>query len=231
MAEDYRRLASALGLVPESEEVMVHHLRHEIFERTVSMDIAQLAAEVARELGEGWSVDRQWDANGRMLDHTDGRRLHICTASWPGNLAGRVIVSGDLPYRPGQYIEPGSRTEITVAKERGAAVIAREINRRLMPGYTEVLAKLRGRNAAEDAAYECQAALAAKVRAIFGLAEPELTDWQLEHVKRQGQTVSLRQFGHGSVNPTYDGTSAKLEVTLPADQLVQVLELLTTFSS
>lgn len=37
VAEDCRRLASALGFVPESAEVMVHHLQHEIFERTVSM--------------------------------------------------------------------------------------------------------------------------------------------------------------------------------------------------
>jgi hypothetical protein len=194
-------------------------------------DIAQLAADVAQFLGEGWGVDPDFDANGRMLDHTDGRRLHIYTTGWPGNLTRRVIISGSLPYRPGQYIEPGSRTEITVAAERGAAVIAREITRRLMPGYIDALAKVRARNATEDAAWESQAALAAKVRGIFGLYEPDMQDWQMEQVKRNGITVSLHRFGYGSVRPNHDGTSAKLEVTLPADQLVQVLDLLATFGS
>jgi hypothetical protein len=194
------------------------------------MNIAKLAAEVAGELGDGWSVDPHWNANGSMLDHTDSRRLHICTSRWPQNRAGRVIISGVLPYRPGSYIEPGSHKEITVAAERGAAVIAREINRRLMPEYIEALSKIRARNAGEDAAFASQSALAVKVRSIFGLAEPELNDWQLEQVKRNGHSIGLHEFGYGSVRPNYDGTDAKLEVTLPADQLLQVLELLATFS-
>lgn len=100
--------------------------------------VRQLAPKVATALGDGWTVgDDEW-SSGALLSHADGRRLYFA-ADWRGT--GRVVIGGHYPASD-YYYSGGDRPEITVSRARPAEVIAREITRRLLPRYTELLGKV-----------------------------------------------------------------------------------------
>jgi hypothetical protein len=112
--------------------------------------LSALTAEIAKELGAPWKVrplrpDRdeenyptRWIVNG------EGAELWVRIEEY-GAQKGRVKVSGSLHIN-GQFqtvYENGNRAsvpDISVNPERGVAVIAKEIKRRLLPDYLRVLA-------------------------------------------------------------------------------------------
>jgi hypothetical protein len=195
----------------------------------MSVEIPAIATEVARELGNGWCVDPAWDANGRMLDHTDGRRLHVHK---PWNKDGFVAVSGVYPHPTAYYFRPEDRFEINVRADRGAEVIAREVTRRLLPDYADVLAKVKAADVQHRDAYAKREAFTARVYAVLGKPQPvyDMTDWQGEQRKRDTSTdISLHGLldGYGSVKVGYDATSASIEIHgIPAEKVLEVLKLL-----
>jgi hypothetical protein len=201
-------------------------------------EILQLATDVAANLGEGWTVHPEWDSNGRMIVHTDGRKLHIYA---PGGyttraLQGRVIVSGSYPYLPGRYTDPGNHIEITVRADRGAAVIAREITRRVLPEYTERYARVVADNETHAATVRTVREAEAVFCAAIGKPAPDysgLTDWQREQRDRDARTsISLHGLttGYGSVE-LYGHTPADLRAkvelsSITAETALAIIELL-----
>lgn len=119
-----------------------------------NQETRELARGVAAELGPDWRATvepGQEDWPGVYLVGPDQAKLYL-RGVW--NDAGRLQVSGGYPQnhgRPQVY-------SITVARTRGATVIAREITRRLLPSYLKTLAEViadieRDRQAAERRAY------------------------------------------------------------------------------
>jgi hypothetical protein len=109
-----------------------------------STEIFALAKAVAVELGEGWSALPPADAVTWPLvelHHADGRRIQF-EAGKPvaGRPAVPLVLTGlmpdlDLPDGITPDVPGREGREISVSSGRGAAIIAREIVRRLVPGY------------------------------------------------------------------------------------------------
>ncbi|MEW6775053.1 MAG: hypothetical protein AB1405_02050 [Bdellovibrionota bacterium] len=110
--------------------------------------VHELTRALAPELGEGWRAEIREDyAHGATLRGPERDELFVHEASWPPSSRGRVEISALWPryWQPkgngqGQRIDPRPTREkdwlkITVALARGPAVIAKEIQRRLLPEY------------------------------------------------------------------------------------------------
>ncbi len=118
--------------------------------------LAELARAVASHL-DGFTARAVDDFGDTLrLDHPDGRGLYLHRQH---NDGGRVEIVGAYPHSD-YYFRTGEHVSITVAITRGPAVIAREITRRLLPVYTEVLDKIHAHIAkqAADHANRTQAA-------------------------------------------------------------------------
>lgn len=118
-----------------------------------------LTVEVAAHLGEGWSVKRYPPADeesySRLPDivHTDGRSFDLSPCTYPHSDIGKVNVSANWPTPGGEHnprVMPSDlrnpeeqHPTIKVSISRGAATIAKEINRRFLPEYTRILGRIR----------------------------------------------------------------------------------------
>lgn len=129
--------------------------------------LRQATGMVVTELGEGWAVDvEKTETHGGAVyvNGPDGMGLYFRAT---GDLNSRIAISGDYQVdRRGNvnwHMVPDS-VSITVARERGPAVIAREIERRLIPTYRERLAAYRAalddERARQDHAAQLRADLA-----------------------------------------------------------------------
>jgi hypothetical protein len=114
--------------------------------------------EVAKWLGrtEGrpdWKLrpaDPEWpDHRNLTIDGPDGAEL------WFGfdryGYTGRIVIHGELDNELSHHVPYGEHTpSITVAETRTPDAIAREIKRRLLPAYRELLVKVRESKARND---------------------------------------------------------------------------------
>ncbi|WP_067819882.1 hypothetical protein [Actinomadura kijaniata] len=107
-------------------------------------ELPALAAAVAAELGAAWQVappvvSRNGSQMTCELTRGDGHLLYVRYVSYLST--ARVEIGGRFPRgpRPRDVRAPS----ITVMTSRGAAVIAQEIVRRLLPAYTTALARVR----------------------------------------------------------------------------------------
>ncbi len=103
----------------------------------------QTAALVADQL-EGFTVDTSEEYDGHRgvyLDGPNGARLFLAL-DWRNS--DRLEVSGIYPR--GTQLHNVERHEIGVRRDRGPAVIAREITRRLLPGYLTDLERVQADN-------------------------------------------------------------------------------------
>jgi|GEM_PF-2475056 len=142
--------------------------------------VRQVSAFVADALGEGWSVDTSEayaEHTGVYVDGPDGARLWLTLGGRNyGRDLDRLSIRGQYPrpeeskgYGDGWSKRFGeTRTdEISVKRDRDPAAIAREIRRRLLPDYLEMLGEAVAGNAAHDAAVrrgrELRADLAARL--------------------------------------------------------------------
>ena len=152
--------------------------------------MAELAAKVAVHL-DGFTVDPTDPDQRRVGAYlSDGpRRLHLRPAGQPG----RVVISGVFPpadhdWRPG-------RPHITVAIARGPTTVAAEITRRLLPHYTEALARVLDAIAVQQANHAAQRDRAARLAGLLPDARPH----------RAGRhRTEVRWYGPGAVSGTVD---------------------------
>jgi len=95
-------------------------------------------AELASKAGEllGMALDLTWDGHGVRLG-TEGNGLYLSESY---NQRGRIQAGGWYPHNS-SYFPDGCRRHINVRADRGPRAIAAEIDRRLMPGYRETVAR------------------------------------------------------------------------------------------
>ncbi len=131
----------------------------------------------------------------------------------------RVTVHGTYPQRTSQVAYHLPSHDITVAISRGAAVIAREIQRRLLPGYlTDLTTAVQALRQRDDAAQAREKVAAELVAAVPGLRRGVDSD----------SRVTLSCYGnaatHGTVNGTVaisgHGDTVSVDLTGPADLLL-----------
>lgn len=103
--------------------------------------IRQTAGFVATELGEDWKVntdERYADHMGVYLDGPSQQQLWL---GFDWRNPDRIKVRGHYPQPPGTTLPYGTKShEIGLSRDRGPEAIAKEIRRRLLPGYIESLA-------------------------------------------------------------------------------------------
>lgn len=195
-------------------------------------ELRALAADVAAALGDGWGVETEWDGSDPAIRHIDGRRLHIHAPQYPHAMRGKITVSGDYPYRPGAYIEPGNRAEIGISASRGAVVIAREISRRLLPDYTERWLKVLAGNAEHAKSVSNLRAVEARFYAALGKPAPDdsgLPDWRKRERERDTR-ATIRMYGDGLNGDVelsaYSGDRVSVSLELRSLSVETALELL-----
>lgn len=108
--------------------------------------------QVAASLGTGWTWQRQDPAYAHgSLDEPDGLRLWIQLrhSRWEIREALDTVVPGTSTRLVVAHLygssEPKPATSISVAADRPAATIAREIARRLLPDVRDALTRLNAR--------------------------------------------------------------------------------------
>jgi chorismate mutase len=126
------------------------------------IDVAALSREIATELQ--MTAEPGPSADGSEAWLTRGQeQLRICASRAS---PGRVTIIGIFP--PSRHRSRAMiRARITVNASRGAAVVAREVTRRLLPAYRDLLADVQARNAADAADAAARNAVAAAISATF----------------------------------------------------------------
>ena len=200
--------------------------------------VRQIAAFVAYALGEGWSADTS-DAvaehHGAYIDGPEGARLWLALGGLNyGRDDDRLTIRGNYPstrqrYRNGWSKSYGeTRTdEISVARDRDPAVIAREIRRRLLPGYLGMLADA----VRVNAEVEARADKAQRLRA--DLADRLGKGTRVDEARGE---VSTPYYGSDSTkvsatfkaHDTSDGVSEVELRWLTAEQALKLADFLTT---
>lgn len=140
------------------------------------------AIAVATELGEGWSMDapRTDEDNGyRNVSHTDGRSFSMFASLW-GKHDGKVSVSGNWNFgdRELGITFPYGKTQpkISVALDRGAAVIAKEITRRFLPDYDKLFAEISETVRTHTAHRDKKTAIVGRLAAVAGVAPDRINN-------------------------------------------------------
>jgi hypothetical protein len=135
------------------------------------MAVLDIASAVGKYLGDGWTAQKnpRWEGSSNppaYLNGPDGVRLFV-TMGRSFQTRNRLEISGALDdlYEHTHYDEHSPK--ITVAPHRPPEQIAREIQRRLLPGLRELLTALRERKAAHDAANRRDDDLMSVLASIF----------------------------------------------------------------
>jgi hypothetical protein len=128
-------------------------------------ELRDVAHAVAPHLSGFRVAPDQGNPHNAYLRHSDGRVL-IIGRPWP-RVDGRVEIRGGYPEHPDAY-RLASRPAITVRADRGGAVIAREITRRLLPGYEQALQVTRQAIAKDAADLLGRRQVAARLAAAIG---------------------------------------------------------------
>lgn len=152
-------------------------------------ELPTLAQTIAAELGEGWTTTHTSEGghvfNVRLMG-PDGACLHL-NVDW--NSKGIVKIGGS--YLGGTHRLWGlNHYDIGVSASRGAAKIAAEIKRRLLPDYLVELERFKGMVAAEEASLTEQRRVADLIAATL----PQLRR------SKDGNSFTLYSNDHVSLN-------------------------------
>jgi hypothetical protein len=182
----------------------------------MTADLLALVATAARVM-PAWSAASA--EHGAYLNGPGGAKLHL---EQPWNRKGYVSVSGCYPITS---MRPDHVT-IAVRTDRGAGILAREIRRRLLPGYLAELAKVTAHNAAEQHDTGLRLALAGKIRALFADGESHMPG----HCQSEGRTeivISLGDLRGGWLKMHGNASEIEFErFRAPADIAVAMLAAL-----
>ncbi len=184
-------------------------------ERRQAAELRVLAGEVAGLIG--YTVDPPAkDASYRdavRLHGPDGAALSI-TRPWNNPL--RVSVHAGYPQGTSQVAYHLPEHAITVAVSRGAQAIAREIQRRLLPGYLRDLTKaLDALRARADAAQARERVAAGLLAAVPGLRRGIESDTRVTLTYYRGSAGP-----NGSVEISGPGDEVSINLTGPAEVLL-----------
>lgn len=148
----------------------VKNLGHEITRDALLVAAKELAAEM-----DGWeavAIDSYWQF---QLSDGEGRLLLFNTTHKPGKLS----ISGSWPLtKDRNTCSPDNTPKITVSASRTAADIARDIERRFLPDYLELHAKMIILRDKENASSDAQAV---RVKALGELLEEEASEQNIKN--------------------------------------------------
>lgn len=152
-----------------------------------------LAGAIAVEMGDDWiAEDGYWSSGDAILAGPDGVRFHIRTGGYQiGD--DKVRVSGSMPrewidFTPSPHSDGAPRNpgDINMTLKKSPAAMAREITRRLLPGWTEYFVATRDRKAAHDARDEDIATFGDQLVATIGPAAA-VWEWSRHENGRHGR--------------------------------------------
>jgi hypothetical protein len=184
--------------------------------------IRQIGGFLATALGEGWGPDTSpfWkDAtHATRIVGPDGATLFLRLGSENSNRRGRLIISGAYP-EGSSALYGVEYHEITVDATKSPDVIARDINRRLLPSYLPELATVTARLQDQKTAEASRAEATRRLGALPGVSAFR-QDTSKAYVDLRGV--------HGDVSVNHDGDSA--DVTLRRVPLDLVEAFLATLN-
>lgn len=194
----------------------------------MTVPMLDLAREIAAELGTGWTAVELSSGDRATMIGPDGESLTVTDQRGLGAGPGQVTVWGDLTGELKEYDNGADR--INVGISRGAAVIARDIARRLLPGHRATLADARVAHAKSEKAAAAQTA----TRDALIAALPTL--YQAWDANRRTRTMpneltmpvthsDVRGYGH--LRLSHDGSTVTLNIhSMPAAVAIKVMETL-----
>lgn len=177
-------------------------------------ELTKLAEAVCPHLESNWFVKKDWEGNGVMIT-VDQKQLHFYFA-WNND---RLIISGSWPNGLSRFLPYNKlNTEITVSKNKAPEVIARDITKRLLPNYEEVLAEILKQKVVEDI-YQDNKKVALKkvVEAIGGNAHIIEHSQQVHSYEPYDCTVEYR----GGARDEEE--QIRLEINLPLEKAFKLL--------
>jgi hypothetical protein len=200
--------------------------------------LRQLAAHVARHLGDGWQPDSKansdWGhgAHLRQGSDPDAPRLSLADENWRASSKGRVRIDGSWPPDRHPYPYGLDPPSISVAAARGAETIAAEIRRRLLPAYCQGLAQVMANNdqdRRDAAAMQAAAERLADTLRLFA-NRVWVRDWaQPNSTEVHGSLDDAGTQASVDAKVNRNGTEVTIELrNLPLDTAVQVLRALDT---
>lgn len=190
-------------------------------EQNTARDITrQMAGMVADHL-DGFKVDMSVafsDHRGVYLDGPDGSRLFLAL-DWRN--ADRVEISGVYPRHQAYGVE---RYKIGVGRTRGPVVIAREITRRLLPGYLTELARVRADVDEHATMRDKRQTVATEFAALVGGTVDKIEDSSTQSRIRWFHSSGEN---YGNANIDYRGDSVSIDIrSLPVGVARQVFALI-----
>lgn len=156
---------------------------------------------LATALGPGWRVNPEFDHSwGAVLEGPDGLSLLLDMSQ-----DGKISITGCAPG--GGTFE---HTRIGVSMYRGPEAVARDITRRLLPGYRLELASALEERAALEAARERRRVLAQELHAMCAVAEPmrEVPGRvYVDFTTVNGESASIDVYSEGKATFSIHGSS------------------------
>lgn len=187
--------------------------------------IQQTAGLVATELGDGWTVDTTWpNGHSARLTGPDGAAIIVRAPQRVYGTAAENVERVELSshYPDGWTKLPGNveQYSITVKRDRGPDVIAREVTKRLLPDYLPELAEVQSRIAREK---QAASSLADTIAELEKLAPGGYA----MHDNRVRISIPNRST-YGDIRLNHDGSSvSELELRgLPLEFVRTVLAML-----
>lgn len=191
------------------------------------METMTMARAVAKELGEGWSVADGAIQESAYLAGPDDAQLFIRHGGY--QLQGRISIHAtaapELLRQLASWRSDEKLPTITVADTTAPAKIAREIQRRLLPGYWPLLATLRERKTSNDDYNNRRETLAAQLCSLIpGSSRPAHLNTD------QGSRVYLpHKAGYGTIDVS--GSGAKFELNVGPEVAVELAKLIARLSA
>jgi len=184
----------------------------------------QTAGMVATALGDGWTVDTSEnfaEHRDAYMDGPDGARLALGPI-W--NKPDRLEIRGVYPAGARSVYPAPARSVITVDRHRAPDAIAREITRRLLPGYLPELARIDERVSHDVTAYRARCKATQRLQA----AMPGLSEDRDDTPERGRATLRLPHKDHawGDIELWHGGDTVNMSLnSLPLDLAIKIARL------
>jgi hypothetical protein len=164
---------------------------------TQASNLRELALSVAQHL-PGWTISSEETSDYHAaLRHESGPELSF----GKGRERDRLHVHGSWPrdQRHGSYAPYSNAPAISVSISRDPKAIAREIERRFLPGFLPLWHAAEGRRREAEESNAKAETLAARLRDLFGLPHPEPSrygnDRDSVHVHAGAARFEVRRYG------------------------------------
>lgn len=191
-------------------------------ELTARKQIADIATQVAEALDGDWTVELP-EFRGAYLK-SDGQQSLWMAQGYDTKSKGRLVIHGDYPGKEGYRLD---QHEITVAATKTPAQIAKDIERRLLPGYRQTLAERVAKLNRDAEARDKRLALAERLMEAIGpLATLPSNRQEDNHTVVLIPSNSVNK-GYGNFNLWYEADKVTIELhSVDAEIAVEIAKAL-----